>query len=100
MEPVLRKAELTSPEIIQAQPASGHPDFCWALLVSPDALRTTEITFKLNRGESGVNESRSDPKMCTASTTPIHFSVVVQFCIFLATRPDGQRAKRRQRCYE
>lgn len=40
-------------------------------------------TFKLNRGESGVNESRSDPKMCTASTAPTHFSVVVQLRIFL-----------------
>lgn len=69
----------------------------WSVQMPSVQLR---FTFKLNRGESGVNESRSDPKMCTASTTPIHFSVVVQLCIFLATCPDGQKAKRRQRCYE
>lgn len=38
-----------------------------------------------------MNESRSDPEMHTASTTPIHFSGVVQFWIFLGLTDKGPK---------
>lgn len=42
---------------------------------------------KLARGDSGVNESRFDPKACTAPTTPIHFSGLVQLWVSLGNVP-------------
>lgn len=53
--------------------------------VSLGIICTTEILFKLNRKGSGVNKSRSDPKMCTASMVPVVSDMVVQHCILLGS---------------